>query len=263
MKIIFASFVIVLIPTATYASSISYTGSLTSSTDVVEETFTLSSPATIGLQTWGFGGGTNAAGDVILPGGTDPFLGIFSGTGASATILTDGASNPYGTSLDLSNYGNPNFLGCPPAGAPVIGGSPQCGDITMTLSSLAAGTYTVILTDGQYVPQAVYDNGTLGEGFSDFTGGAFCNIAINGVDCPNTSGAYAFDITGLPSSAVPEPAPVAFVGAALIGLAVVRRLQFQRRQDDLVETDTCGFGNHGGSCGSCGRHFSDTGKRAG
>jgi len=229
VKIIFASFVVVLIPTAVYASSISYTGTLTSSTDVVEETFTLSSPATIGLQTWGFGGGTNAAGDVILPGGTDPFLGIFSGTGAGATILTDGGGNAFGTSLDLSNYGNPSFLGCPPAGTPLIGGLPQCGDIAMTLTSLAAGTYTVILTDGQYVPQAAFDNGSLGEGFNDFTGGAFCNVAINGVDCPNTSGAYAFDITTLPASSVPEPAPVALVGAALIGLALLRRHRLHRR----------------------------------
>jgi hypothetical protein len=217
----FAYLFLVLTPTAVQASFISYTGTLTSSTDVVEDTFTLTSPATIGLQTWSFGGGTNAAGNLILPGGTDPFLGIFSGTGASATILTDSAGNPYGTSLDLSNYGSPDFLGCPPAGAPVIGGSPQCGDITITLTSLAAGTYTVILTDGQYVPQAVFDNGMLGEGFNDFTGGGFCNIAINGVNCPNTSGAYAFDITGLPSS-VPEPAPAALVGVVLLAL-VIRR----------------------------------------
>jgi hypothetical protein len=221
VRIHFPSFFIALIPTALQAASISYTGTLASSTDVVEETFTLASPATIGLQTWSFGGGTNAAGNPILPGGTDPFLGVFSGTGASAAILTDGGGNPYGTSLSQSNYGSPNFLGCPPAGAPVIGGSPQCGDITMTLTSLAAGTYTVILTDGQNIPQALSDNGTLGEGFNDFTGGAFCNIGINGVNCPNTSGAYAFDITGLPAS-VPEPAPAGLVGAVLLAL-VIRR----------------------------------------
>jgi len=187
---------------------------------VVEQSFTLSSPATITLQTWGFGGGTNAAGEVILPGGTDPFMGIFSGTGTSATILTDGSSNPFGTSLDLTNYGNPNFLGCPPAGAPVIGGSAQCGDIRMTIPSSAAGTYTVVLSDGQYIPQAVFDNGTLGEGFDDFTGSGFCNIDINGVACPDPlGGAYAFDITGLPSevSGVPEPA----FGGTLLGIALL------------------------------------------
>lgn len=217
--------VIVLVPAGLQADFVSYTGTLLSSTAVVQKTFTLSSPATIGLQTWGFGGGTNAAGDVISPGGTDPFLAIFSGTGPSATILTDGASNPFGTSLDLSNYGNPNFVGCPPAGAPTIGGSPQCGDITMTLPSLAAGTYTVVLSDGQYTPFAVGDLGTLGEGFSDFTAGAFCNVLINGVDCPDPlGGAYAFDITGLPSgvATVPEPAfSGTLLGTVLLGLVFI------------------------------------------
>jgi hypothetical protein len=214
-----AFFVLAFVPIAVQADSVSYTGTLSSSTDVVQETFTLSAPAIIGLQTWGFGGGTNAAGTVIAPGGTDPFLAVFFGTGASATILTDGMGNPYGTSLDLSNYGNPNFLGCPPAGAPMIGGY-----ITMTLPSLAAGTYTVVLSDGEYQANAVFDNGTLGEGFTDFTGGGFCNVDINGVACPNTSGAYAFDITGLPgSAAVPEPAfGGILLGTVLLGVALIK-----------------------------------------
>ncbi len=230
---LFGCFVFVLVTTAVYADSISYTGTLTSSTDVFEATFTLSSTATIGLQTWGFGGGTNAAGNVISPGGTDPFLAVFSGTGDGATILTDGSSNPFGTSLDLSNYGNPNFLGCPPAGAPVIGGSPQCGDITMSLPSLAAGTYTVVLSDGQYIANAVFDNGTLGEAFTDLTGGAFCNVDINGAACPDSlGGAYAFDITGLPAatSSVPEPAfGGALAGMALLGLTLLSK-SFRKRR---------------------------------
>ncbi len=231
MNRLLAVFALAFVPIAVQADSVSYVGTLSSSTDVVEETFTLSSTATIGLQTWGFGGGTNAADTVISPGGTDPFLAIFFGTGASATILTDGMSNPYGTSLDLSNYGNPNFLGCPPAGTPLIGGSPQCGDISMTLPSLAAGTYTVVLSDGEYQANAVFDNGTLGEGFTDFTGGGFCNIDINSVACPNTSGAYAFDITGLPASgAVPEPAfGGILLGTAVLGLALIKNSKGYRK----------------------------------
>jgi len=141
MNRLVAILVLSFVPAALHADSISYAGTLSSSTDVVEETFTLSSAATIGLQTWGFGGATNAAGDLIAPGGTDPFLAIFSGTGAGATILTDTFSNPYGTSLDLSNYGNPSYVGCGPEGALVIGGSAPCGNITMTIPSLAPGTY--------------------------------------------------------------------------------------------------------------------------
>ena len=235
MNRLFMFSVLALIPAGLQADFVSYIGAMVNSTDVVEKTFTLSAPATIGLQTWGFGGGTDAAGNVISSGGTDPFLAIFSGTGAGATILTDGASNPFGTSLDLTNYDNPNFLGCPPAGAPAIGGSPQCGDISMTLPSLAAGTYTVVLSDGQYIANAVFDDGSLGEGFTDFTGGGFCNVAINGVGCPDSlGGAYAFDITGLPSAVatVPEPAfGGMLMGTLLLGLAFVTHLR--KKKSDL------------------------------
>jgi hypothetical protein len=128
----------------------------------------------------------NAAGMTISTGGTDPFLGTFSGTGSDATILTDASLNPFGTSLDVSKY--PSFAGCPPPGAPTISGSAQFGDVALNLLSLAAGIYTVVLADGEYQANAIFDNGTLGEGFVDFTGGnatppapQFCNIMINGV----------------------------------------------------------------------------------
>jgi len=213
------------------AGTISYTGTFSNSEDVFETTFDLTSPETVTLQTYGFGGGVNAAGTTIAPGGTDPFLAIFSGAGPDAGILTDGSGNPFGTSLVLGNYAS--FQGCPPAGAETIGGSPQCGDITMTLDSLAAGTYTVVLSDGQYIANAVYDNGTLGEGFTDFTGGVFCNIEINGVDCPNTSGAYALDITGVPgpvTAATPEPADVSLAACAFLIIAAgLRRFNTRRR----------------------------------
>jgi len=89
----------------TASEAISCTGSLSSSQDTFMDTFTVSGGGTtVTLQTYGFGGGTNAAGQVILPAGTDPFLAVFSGTGAGATILTDGGGNASGTSLDLSNY---------------------------------------------------------------------------------------------------------------------------------------------------------------
>jgi hypothetical protein len=201
------------------AETVSLTGTLATPEDTVEEVITLTTPGVVVLQTYGFGGGTNAAGNVISPGGTDPFLGIFSGTGDSASMVTDGFGDPYGTSIDLGNYGS--FAGCPPAGMETIGGSPQCGDVDISVG-LLAGTYTVLLTDGQYIPDAVFDNGTLGEGFSDFTGGEFCNVDINGVGCPNDSGAWALDIT-TPGSATPEPGTMLLIGAGLLGLGVCQR----------------------------------------
>lgn len=199
----------------------SYVGTLSNPNDPFEATLTLASASDVTLQTYGFGGGTNQAGTLISPGGTDPFLAIFSGVGMGATILTDVSSNPFGTSLDLNNYGS--FMGCPPAGTETIGGAPVCGDVTMTLSDLAIGTYTIVLSDGQYIANAVFDNGTLGEGFTDLTGGQFCNLSINGADCPNTSGAFALDVITNSVIPTPEPATLLLIGTGFAGIGLRKR----------------------------------------
>src|SRR6516225_5437175 len=151
------------------ADKTSFVGTLASPTDTFEATLVLASPSEVTLQTYGFGGGTNQAGTVIAPGGTDPFVGLFSGTGSGAAFLD-------GTSLDLTNYSS--FMGCPPAGTVSNFGGTNCGDVTMTFDSLVAGTYTVFLSDGQYIPNAAVGAGsTFGDGFLDLTGGSFCNVA--------------------------------------------------------------------------------------
>lgn len=207
----------------------SYVGVLTTSESTFETTLALTSAESVTLQTYGFGGGTNGSGTVITPGGTDPFLAIFSGTGSGATILTDASSNPFGTSLDLGNYSS--FTGCPLANTVSDFGDTTCGDVAMNFASLAAGTYTIVLSDGQYIANAVFDNGTLGEGFTDFTGGAFCNTvdSTTGTPCPNTSGAYALDVTTSGSSTpppMPEPAAFLLLATALFCLAAY---QFRNR----------------------------------
>jgi len=191
------------------ANTVSYTGTLSSPEDSTSGliTVTLSSPGTLGLQTYGFGGGTNAAGDVIPAGGFDPFVGVFAGTGTSATFIN-------GTSDVLSNYSS--FMGCPPAGEVDIGGL-VCGDVNMSLS-LAAGTYTVLLTDADNFPVAVDEtDGLLGDGFFDLTGGVF--QTCNGLDCVTDSANWALDITTPGSvSTVPEPSALPALGIALLML---------------------------------------------
>jgi hypothetical protein len=226
LALLAGSTLLLLLTTAARAdTTMSYTGTLATSESTFETTLTVTSAENVTLQTYGFGGGVNGKGTSIAAGGTDPFLAIFNGTGSGATILTDGMGNPYGTSLVLGNYSS--FVGCPPAGLVNFGG-PTCGDITMSFASLAAGTYTLVLSDGQYISNAVFDNGALGEGFTDFTGGVFCNIANGSVNCPNTSGAYALDvITSGEVTATPEPATVMLLGVGWLCVAAGR---FRRDQ---------------------------------
>lgn len=200
---------------AASGATISYTGSLSSPSDISTAiTVNLASAGNLILQTWGFGGGTNAASVVIPAGGFDPFVGVFAGTGSTATFID-------GTSDDLSNYGA--FQGCPPAGTVDIGGA-VCGDVTM-LFSLAAGTYTVLLTDGAYIPNAVFETGgTLGDGFADFTGGGF--QTCNGTDCITPTAGWALDVTTPDTTATaPEPGGLWVCGAGMIVLAAVSRRQ--------------------------------------
>ena len=83
----------------------SFTGALnaTDANSVFLVRFSLAAPATVKVQSWGYGGsaaapgGTNAAGAPIAPGGFDPYFTLFSGAGLNATFLTsndDGACPP-------------------------------------------------------------------------------------------------------------------------------------------------------------------------
>lgn len=192
------------------ANAVSLTGSLGSPTSVVDLTLTVggSGSQTIDLQTWGFGGGVNAAGNTILGGGFDSLLALFSGTGASALLIN-------GTADNQGNFGS--FMGCPPAGTVAFSnGDSVCGDVTMSFS-LAPGTYTLILSDANNVPNAFSDNGTLGEGFANLTGGVFqtCDTNSMGVtSCISPTSNWALDITdltgtslGVGTGTLPTPTP--------------------------------------------------------
>ena len=80
------------------AGTVSYTGTLASPEDESNEfVVTLGAAGNLGLQTWGFGGGTNGAANVIPAGGFDSFVSVWDGTGATATLI-DGSSDV------MSNY---------------------------------------------------------------------------------------------------------------------------------------------------------------
>lgn len=201
------------------AESLSYTGTLSTPENIFETTFTLTAADTVTFQTWSFGGGTNAAGQTIAPGGFDPLLTLFSGSPAAATIALDGSGNAL---ADGDNLYNPpwSFVGnCPPAGTVAIGSDSDCGDDFMQ-TPLAAGTYTLVLSDANYIPNAIYDNGALSEGFTDWTEGVFQTCDPDSDACISPNGNYAVDIVsaGQDIQLTPEPPPLPLL---LTGLALL------------------------------------------
>jgi hypothetical protein len=212
-----------VLPVFASGSALSFTGTLATPDGVFETTFTTPSSGTVTVQTWGFGGGTNAAGQSIPSGGFDSLIALFSGPVATAAMYTDGSGNPL---ADADNLLNPpwSFVGnCPPAGLVAIGANNDCGDDFMQVL-LAPGTYTLVLTDANNIPNAIYDNGALSEGFTDLTAGVFqtCDPVSNACIAPN--GNYAVDITST-SGFTPEPAALWLMAAGLAALYCFKQLR--------------------------------------
>jgi hypothetical protein len=208
--------------------SLSLTGALNNTEALFSVPVTLVATGTINLQTYGFGGGTNAAGSVIPAGGFDPFIGLFEGTGDGAVFLN-------GTSDELTSYAP----GCPPAGTATIGSvAGQCGDVFLSFPVLGPGTYTVILSDAGYLPNAVFETspGYLGDGFTDLTGGVF-QTCYDVNNCNADTANWALDISGAGGTIteVPEPSAARACVAGMLAMEALRRAYSKRTRRKISE----------------------------
>jgi hypothetical protein len=150
-------------------------------------------------------------------------------------VLLDGGGNPIASADGLT----PFSPGCPPAGTVKVGTvSGNCGDDRLS-ATLAAGTYTILLSDANFVPLAVdpqipgafdltdttsanYGSPSNSGAYTDLSGGAF-QTCVTLTDCNSDNGNFAVDVTEeAPPTPVPEPRSLVMLAAALGVLAGVR-----------------------------------------
>jgi hypothetical protein len=195
---------------AASAATISFTGSFTADDNIQLFNFSISSPGTVTIQSWGFAGGTNGAGQVIPAGGFATDLSLFD---ASGNLIT-------------SDFGG-TAPGCAPRNIDPI--TTFCLDAYIN-TFLADGQYIVALTEDNNLPFGpTLADGFLQQGQGNFTGpavgqqdGSF--LLITGDQRTNQ---WAVDIGSVDSaqipSTVPEPSRTVPVILLLLSLAAAGR----------------------------------------
>ena len=81
-------FLVLLLPWhSCFAASISFAGTFLTDDDVQQFAFTVVSTGTVDILSLGYGGGTNAQGQSISPGGFATSLALFDGTVAGSNLI--------------------------------------------------------------------------------------------------------------------------------------------------------------------------------
>lgn len=187
----------ILTASAIQAAPISQTfsGTLSSTSQVLQEDFTINAMSAVTIFTNSYGGGTNLDGTTTSAGGFQPNITLYTSGGnfvMNQAVISPVAKIDASTGLALDGY--------------------------LFDASLAPGSYIVTLTNWllQQPPTAT----NLSDGFINYGGSTFTDVNSN-----TRNGSYALNLSASSSSSVPEPASIWLLvsGLALAGVTAWRR----------------------------------------
>lgn len=186
------------------ASTITTTGTFTFDSDLQVVTFNVTVPEEIIVTSFGYGGGLDGLGDLILPGGFAPDLGLFDPSGNLIAQDTTGGT-AIGTGCSNNTNQDPT--------------THLCLDATIAFSTDVLGTYTVVLSEqniGNDPPSLYTGPGSysLPPG-TDVTTPPFQDILGD-----QRNGNFAFDISTV---STPEPGTVLGVFLGICAIAGWKR----------------------------------------
>ena len=95
---------------ALMAATLSFQGSFSSDDNVQLFNFSVAADTTVTIRSFGYGGGTNSAGSVILPGGFDSHIFAFLPDGTQQAMNDDDTSSPLTTACDHVTAGTNGCL---------------------------------------------------------------------------------------------------------------------------------------------------------
>jgi hypothetical protein len=183
------------------SNTLSFAGNFANDNDVVLIPFALPTAAFVTFQTFGYGGGTNGAGNVILAGGFESILQLFDVPGGAV-------------------HGGSMLPGPDPTCGPRTPDPARlnfCFDVFAQML-LSPGDYILALTQN---PNTTAGS-TLAEGFifdgdPNFAGGFFGTFSLPG------DSHYAVDINVADVTVVPEPGAALLIAPALLLIGVLKR----------------------------------------
>lgn len=193
------------------AATFSFTGTFTADDDVQLFDFTVAGASTIALRSYGYGGGTQADGNLVSAGGFDPILALFDNTGLLIAINDDDTSGTVNAD-PITTFAWDTYLETTLAAGDYI--------VAVMQYDNRPGTNTIgstLLSDGFKYTDDPFFTAALG-GCSN---GQFCDTGGN-----NRTNKWAFDVLNVDSATqvvVPVPAAIWLFGSGLIGLIGVSR----------------------------------------